>query len=35
LLCIAPDDRDTLLSEAVQRRLKTLGRALGLKGTVD
>ncbi len=35
LLCIAPNDRDALLSEAVQRRLKTLGRALGLKASLD
>jgi len=34
LLQLDEDDRDTLLSEAVQRRLKTLGRALGLKGKV-
>lgn len=33
-LKIAKKDRDALLSEAVQRRLKTLSRALGLKGKV-
>jgi len=35
LLNMAKKDRDALLSEAVLRRLKTLGRALGLKGKVD
>ncbi|MFC1673474.1 exopolyphosphatase [Pseudomonadota bacterium] len=34
LLCVTEDDRAALVSEAVQRRLKTLGRALGLKGKV-
>jgi len=34
-LKIDKDDRDALVSEAVQRRMKTLGRALGLKGKVD
>lgn len=34
-LCIAEKDRDALLSEAVLRRLKTLGRSLGLKSKVE
>ncbi len=33
-LCIREGDRSALVSEAVERRLKTLGRALGLKGSV-
>ncbi len=35
LLCVADEDKDALVSEAVTRRIKTLGRALGLKGRVD
>ena len=35
LLCVADEDKDALVSEAVARRLKTLGRALGLKGRVE
>ncbi|HEY9079708.1 Ppx/GppA family phosphatase [Magnetovibrio sp.] len=34
-LLVDEEDRDALLSEAVQRRLKTLGRALGLKGKME
>ena len=35
VLQMEEEDRDALLSEAVQRRLKTLGRALGLKGKAE
>ena len=34
MLHIAKQDREALISEAVRRRLKTLGKALGLKGKV-
>lgn len=34
ILRVAKKDRDALLSEAVRRRLKTLAKALGLKGKV-
>jgi len=35
MLSVDEENRDALLSEAVHRRLKTLGRALGLKAKVQ
>lgn len=34
-LCVGEDHRDALISEAVERRLKTLAKALGLKSKVE
>jgi len=34
-LILCDENRDALLSEAVLRRLKTLGRAYGMKGTIE
>ena len=35
ILSVPQEDQAALLSEAVERRLKTLARALGLKAKVD